>query len=76
MARPGQFTLASLFLATAFIAMACAAVRYIPTSGKLFALPSIPIAVSAAVGVLTRRLKDSLLIGGILALILLVFVLP
>ena len=61
MLRRGQFTLASLFVATAFIALACAATRYAVAGaepmGKLYALASIPVLLCGAFGAFRGRLR-------------------
>jgi hypothetical protein len=54
-----QFSLRSLFIATAFVAFACAAARlFITAVGlDLFALMAIPILLCGAFGVLRGRLR-------------------
>ena len=75
MLRDGQFTLRALFVATAFIAMACAAVRYVVTSdeptGQLLALLPVPILICEAVGVIFGRVKAGLGLGIAIAFALL-----
>jgi hypothetical protein len=67
MLRDGQFTLRSLFVATAFIALACAAVRYVVTTagstGQVLGALSVPILICGAVGVIYGRVKAGLGIG-------------
>ena len=75
MLRDGQFTLRSLLIATAFIAAACAAVRYVATSdeptGQLLALLPVPILIGGAAGAICGRVKAGLGIGIAIAFVLL-----
>jgi hypothetical protein len=74
MLAKGQFTLRALFVATSFIALACAAVRYILTTdeptGQLLASLPVPILVCGAVGVICGRLRAWLSVGIFIAFVL------
>jgi hypothetical protein len=79
MLRDGQFTLRSLFVATALIALACAAVRYVVTTGgstgQVLGALLVPILICGAVGVIFGRVKAGLSIGIAIAFALLWMVL-
>jgi Phage integrase family len=66
MLRDGQFTLRSLLIATAFIAAACALVRYVVTSdeatGQLLALLPVPILICGADAEREARAKSDYLV--------------
>jgi hypothetical protein len=62
MLAKGQFTLKILFVATAFIALACGSVQYIfsPSADRLvwlFAWLSVPIFLCGAFGAIRGRLR-------------------
>ena len=72
-----------MFIATAFVAVACAVVRYAATAGDVlgwvFAIAAIPILLGAAIGTLTGRIGFGTRIGvgvvvglGLLALLVLI----
>jgi hydrogenase/urease accessory protein HupE len=69
MILPSQFTLRSLFVATAFIAVACASAKYCVSTGDLnqpgpvIAADIIVIGVCGAIGALRGRLWAWLAIG-------------
>jgi hypothetical protein len=79
MLAKGQFTLRALFVATAFIALACAAVRFIVSinepMGQLLAALPIPILICGAVGVLRGRLRFWVSFGIVIDCVVLGFVL-
>ena len=71
--RPGQFTLGSLFIATAIVALACVAARYVVTpnvepESRWLAWLTLPVLLAGAVGVLRRRLGSWLGYGVAIAI--------
>ncbi len=82
MIRSRQFSLRSLLVATALIAVACAAGRYYVVTNystkaadyRVLAVISIPIAISGAIGVLRGRLLNWVIIGALIDLGVLIVV--
>jgi hypothetical protein len=78
MLRPGQFTLKALFVATAFVALACGAIQIMLTSdwqiGKLMAADAVPILFCGAVGTLLGRVWAWLCFGAAIVCVWLLFV--
>jgi len=73
MIREGQFTLRALFIATAFVALACVAVRYIVSpfaedAERLAAWLTLPVLLGGAVGSIRGQLRAWLAYGAAIAI--------
>jgi hypothetical protein len=62
-----RWSLASMFIATALVALACAVARYAAIAGDvlgwLFAVAAIPVLLGAAIGTLAGRVGFGIRIG-------------